>query len=246
MLVVAYLSQYEFQFGIGVLGAVFIVSGVLTALGFGNQMRMSARAAHVAGMVIALVGLALFAAAVADFQPGCTWCRHDRWGGGTSPPPIFLVWLVGVMGIGTVQAARGIRARRQASDRSDHGWAAVSGSQPLAAATTSAANELSVVGGISLRSWGRFSWPMCRATVAADGVMFEARGPLRFIAPPFALRFSQMRSVERLQAPGLAGLYIYTTIQGFDEVLFSGWPTTIRMLEDTLSHHQVAITSRRD
>jgi hypothetical protein len=81
---------------------------------------------------------------------------------------------------------------------------------------------------------------MCRATVTAEGVVFEARGILRLVAPPFTLRYDQIRSIERLRVPGLAGPYIHTTVQGFDRVLFSGWPTSIRVLDDALRTHQVA------
>ncbi len=85
---------------------------------------------------------------------------------------------------------------------------------------------------------------MCRATVTAESVVFEARGVLRFAAPSFALHYDQIRSVERLRVPGLAALYIYTTVQGLDKVLFSGWPGSIQILEDALRAHHVAITGR--
>jgi hypothetical protein len=92
------------------------------------------------------------------------------------------------------------------------------------------------------RSWAHFSWPMCRATVIADGVVFEARGPLRFIAQPFTLRFSEMRSAETMQVPGLANVHIRTKVQGVDKVVFSSWPTSIRIFEDAVRDHRVAIT----
>jgi hypothetical protein len=223
---------------------VIIVSGLLAALGFGYQTRMSARAARSTGMVAAVVGVALCSAALADVQPGCDWCRHDGWGGGTSPSPIFLVWLVGIVGIGSFRAARAILAGRKPSGKDDDGWASISGNRTPQATGVAATNGLSVIGGISQRSWGRISWPMCRATVTENGVVFEARGPLWFVAPPFTLLFSEIRSAETPQAPGLAGLYIYTAVEGFEKVLFSGWPTSIRMFEDALCDHQVAITRR--
>ena len=178
MLVLAYLSQYEFQFGVGVLGAVFIVSGLLGVLGFGGQTRMTARAARTTGTLVALVGIALCSAALADAQPGCNWCKRDGWGGGTSPSPIFVVWLVLIVGIGVFNAVRSVLAGRR-SGGSDDGWRAISSNRLDASTQVSATERLSVIGGLSQRSWGRFSWPMCRATVTTDGVTFEARGPFK-------------------------------------------------------------------
>jgi hypothetical protein len=117
VLVLAYLSQYEFQFGIGALGAVFVVSALVAALGFGDRKGISARVIRLTWILVAVAGLALCSAALADFQPGCNWCRHDGWGGGESPSPIFLVWLVGLVTIGVVQNARAIRAGRKPASR---------------------------------------------------------------------------------------------------------------------------------
>lgn len=232
MLVLAYLSQYEFQFGIGALGCVFVVSGLLAALGFGERARMSARTARTTGMLVSLVGFALCGAALADFQPGCNWCRHDGWGGGDSPPLFFDVWLVGLLGIAIFQIVRGLQRGRSASDHS--GWSAISQNEALTSSDLGARAELSVLCGVSQTSWGRFSWPLCRAVFLAEGVTFQALGPLRFVAPPFTLRFDQIRSVDRLRAPGLAGVYIYTAVEGFDKILLSVRPGKLRTVEDAL------------
>jgi len=200
LFVVAYLAQYEFQFGIGTLGALFILSGVLAVLGFVGPARYSARTSRTIGTFVALLGAALCLSALADYQPGCQWCRHDGWGG-TSPSPFFLVWLVGLISIGVFNTVRAIRTGRNPPVHELADTAVVTASQAAQASAGRGDHDAirllardapeRVIGGGTFPSRAgpmNATWPLLELAIHAWGLTISLHGVWRFMAFPFVTR----------------------------------------------------------
>lgn len=200
MVVLAYLAQYDFQFGIGLLGALFILSGLLTVLGFVGPARYSLRTSRGLGIAVALIGAALCLAALADFQPGCQWCKHDGWGGASSSP-FFLVWFVGLVSIGVFNTVRAIRTGRNPPVHELADTAVI----PVAKAAQVAVGRgdpgaIRLVAGDALGrvvGGGRFpsragpmnaSWPLLELAIHEWGLTISLHGVWRFMAFPFVTR----------------------------------------------------------